>query len=338
MKTMQRRKFRWSGLAIAIVVLASVCGQGSAARADDIVRVAHESDGSIVEIVGEIVSYDRKELSVQTASRRPRQFATPLVLSTKTELSPHHKAARRHLDRGEWSEAVEELRMAIQDERRNWVRQAVFRDLAFAYRFANDLEQSAATALALYREFPRTYQLDVLPLVWDNGRLDQPLQRKAIQWLDSKRPEEQLLAASWLLSGASRSASRQRLQRLTDSWEGWIAQLATAQLWRMQMDRATTVECERWARLIARMPPELRAGPLTVLGRAWRQAGQPETAAITLMKVPILHTDERELAVASLMQVAKLVPSDEQNGVYREVVDTFPYSAEASMARRQLRP
>lgn len=302
--------------------------------AADSVRVV--SKGTIRTVTGTIVELDRKKLVLSNGDQT-RTFSTTAVVQLQTIYRPSHQKALQQRARGEWSQAIQNLNLALKFERRDWVRQRILRELAITHRNSDDIPRSAEIALALYQQFPNTNQTDALPLAWKDFSVRAAVQKQAETWLASRRPEAQLLGASWLLSGSTRRKSVNALKRLTNEAEPWLAKYATAQLWRIEMGDVRATTCARWERLIAQMPPEMRAGPLWLLGQGWQQVGDAQQASIALMKLPVLHADEPLLAVTALMQVAELgKDADQRTSAYREVVTKYPFTRQSKLARQQL--
>lgn len=313
-----------------VMWLAAMVGTSSA---KDTVRVVRGGDRRVTEIAGKVLEFDRDTLTIKVAQQKTKVIPHAAVLSVDTRLVTSHESGRQKIEQGDWDGAIKSLGLAYQREQRDWVRQQVLRDLALAHRFAGDIERSAATALALYRDYPRTNQQDALPLNWINGESGP---RRAAAWLRSDDGATQLLGASWSLSGGSRAPAITVLRRLSSESDQWIAQLATAQLWRTELATVTTVKCERWARLVNRMPPVLRAGPLFVLGTAWERVGDQNRAAVALMQVPVLHSDAKNLSVNALMKTASLAGVAEKVAAYREVIRRYPFTTQAPLAQQEL--
>jgi hypothetical protein len=303
--------------------------------AGDEVRVLRGHDDTVHVVTGTIADWDRDILTLNTGNQS-RTFPATTVLDIQTELDASHKRGRQHLERGQWPQAVDSLSLAFQRERRGWVRQRVMRDLALAYKLSGDIPHSAATALSLYREYPRTNQFDALPLSWTNTPASASIRQGATVWVEDARPESQLLGASWLLTGERRSTSIALLQRLSNESEPWVAQLATAQLWRIELATVQAEQCARWERIVGHMSPGMRAGPLFLLGQAWQRAGDDSRAAIAWMKIPVLHPDETDLAVDALLRAAGRMDVTERESAYQEIIKRYPFHPQASVAQQEL--
>ena len=323
-----------------IVCLLLCCLPASVTNAVDKVTIRRDRDDVVQELSGRILAYDREQLVLHNGDQQ-RTIPTGTIVEIETDWGPNYIRARQFARAGEWERAIESYATARHRERRVWAQQQILRDLALTHRKRGDMERAGKIALALITDHPRTCALDALPLSWTAEPAGPALTRQARVWVASGRSAAaRLLGASWLLSGPSRSQAMRVLEELSQDVEPWVAQLATAQLWRSSLVQVTATECRRWERMIERMPPTLRAGPLYMLGQAWQRQREYQRAALTFMKIPILHTDQDWLAVAALMAAADVLSQTDEKqaaaSVYREIVTRYPYSQHAEAAGRLL--
>ncbi len=312
----------------------------SAAFAVDKVTIRRDRDDVAQELSGKILDYDREQLVLQNGDHQ-RLIPTATIVGIETDWEPSHTQARQFARAGEWDRAIETYATARHQERRAWAQQQILRDLALAHKMRGDIEQAGDIALALISDYPQTFALDALPLSWTAGPQDPALTRQARVWLtNGQSAAARLLGASWLLSGRSRSQALGDLEELSRDSEPWVVQLATAQLWRTSLVRVTATECQRWEMMIDRMPLSLRAGPLYVMGQAWQRQREHQRAALTFMRIPVLHSDHDSLAVEALMAAADVLSkADEERAaasVYQEIVTRHPYSKRAETAGQRL--
>ena len=102
--------------------------------------------------------------------------------------------------------------------------------------------------------------------------------------------------------------------------------------------QATDLEaCEN---KLARLPEALQPGPCFVLGLAHARAEQAETAALWLLRVPILHGQHHQLSSEALWQAAQLLERANQpqqaRGLYQELVDDYAGLRAAALAQQRL--
>ncbi len=217
----------------AIVFLLLLGIHAATARAVEKVTVRRERDDVVQELSGSILDYDRTQLILQNGDQE-RAIPADTIVGIEADWGSDHVQARQYAKAGKWENAIEGYARARRQERRGWAQQEILRDLAFAYRAHGDVERAGDVALTLIGDFPRTRAVDALPLAWTASPPDPALARQARVWLaDQRSPPARLLGASWLLSGSTRSQALGVLQELSRESEAWLAQLATAQTWRV---------------------------------------------------------------------------------------------------------
>lgn len=209
-----------------------------------------------------------------------------------------------------------------------WKRQWMTGQIVECYRGLNQPGPAIQEFFLLCRMDPYSPYLSKIPLIWslDTSLID-PAGRAAIEqiaasWLDPVKnptghpnPTGQLLAAGILLEGSSplRAAAEEALRELvvcespmTDAPNltrvcNDLALLASAQLWRTRrLSGQNSSELDRLDNIIQKLSPELRGGPLLLLGKRRVQLGQKEAAQKAFLKASLLYPCERLAAEASL--------------------------------------
>jgi tetratricopeptide (TPR) repeat protein len=209
------------------------------------------------------------------------------------------------------------------------------------YSALNQHEQAGKLFLLILRNDPATQYFDTIPLSWQAQQPPPALELQATTWLDgASPPAARLLGASWLLPTGKRNAAIDALKQLAAGADVRVAALAKTQLWRAELVTATAADVAGWRTAIERLPGPLRAGPYLTLGRAYARLGESEEAALTLMRVPILHSDDHALAAAALVAAAdelgKLGRRNEALGLYREAAAAYEQTAAGVEAKARL--
>jgi len=121
-----------------------------------------------------------------------------------------------------------------------------------------------------------------------------------------------------------------------DAW------LARAQLWRLRVPAAdvTDNELASWETTISGLPPQLRAGPYYLLGRAALQRSEYDRAAAALMWLPTVYHENEVLtaqaaidAATALQRIGRL---SEARLLLEELTDDYGWSSAAGEARALL--
>ena len=188
---------------------------------------------------------------------------------------------------------------------------------------------------------PTTQLFDAIPLAWVATPPTADLVERSKRWIeDTDMPTARLMGASWLLATAQRQQALDVLSKLTSDADLRIAMLAETQLWRDKTVTASIDDIERWKKRIQDLDASLRAGPDFLLGKALARHGRSAEAAVALMRIPILHPEQQNLAAEALFaageQLEKMGDRGGARTVYKELVQTYRTHRLAPPAQQRL--
>jgi tetratricopeptide (TPR) repeat protein len=262
------------------------------------------------------------------------------VLEVHAEWNSPHRRGDDLFAEARFAEALEQYRQAVAQDQRAWVRRRLASQAAWCYRNLGQHEYAASAFLTLATQDSATPYFDAVPLSWTSTQPGAAFEAKLRKWLDDENPIVSLVAASWLLATADRSAATEKLRDLADVADPRVALLAQAQLWRTQQATAKSEDVARWRKALERLPEPLRAGPYYVTGQALARLGGGEEAALVLLRVPVLYPQHRELAAESLLaagrELEKLGRAEEARRLHQELVAAYGESPLAELARQAL--
>jgi len=289
---------------------------------------------------GEVLDYNGQELVLSILGGMERRFPSAGVLKIETKRTPQQEEGDRLFAQGKWQEALRAYMAAETQEPRAWVRRELMAQVVWCHHYLDQDHLAGEHFLALLASDPKTPYFDCIPLAWITREVTPALEAKAAQWLQNQNSTAQLLGASHLLGTSQRAAAIEQLRHLRFDSDPRIAALARCQLWRSQpVINASTIG--EWEKLLSSLPESLRAGPYFVLATAYSRQVQPEVAALTYLKVPVLFPKERRLAARALAEAAqesvRLGREDDARLLRRELLQKYPDSAEATEAARVLR-
>lgn len=308
---------------------------------DVVVLAAGPNRNAQTRIAGEVLDYDGAKLVMRLASGEEREFPSDQVLEVLPERSPSHQAADEALAKHDYETALALYRELKNKEIRRWFRQLLIANMVECYQNLGQLEVAGETFLLLVADNPNTPYFDRIPLAWAPTEPSPQLAQHARAWLRRDDvPAAVLLGASHLMSSNDRPAVLGRLERLELHHDPQISMLARAQSWRADVASATEDDLQQWQQVIESAPESLRAGPYSVLGQAYSQQQEPTRAALALLRVPINHPQDRELAARCLFQAAELLQRTGQNDdayqLYRELTEDYADRAWAGPAARRI--
>jgi hypothetical protein len=292
-------------------------------------------------LVGKILDYNAQELTIELASGSTTGTPSNRVLEIQTTWNAAQRQADELTAAHRYDEAIQAYRAAARDETRPWVRRKMLAAMVTCYENAGQIERTGEAFLSLMKMDESWQYLERIPAAWTTSFADRALEVQARAWLETENfPPAQLLGASWLLAGGSRSAALTALRKLSNHADPRIAHLADAQLWRASIATAKEDDLKAWEAQIGRMPAELRAGPYLLLAKALSTRNESAAAAWTYMRVPILHPERHALAAAGLegaaRELTKLNSTVEATSLYQELADHFADRAEGRQAKEAL--
>ena len=256
------------------------------------------------------------------------------IVEVQTSWPPDYLAGLESLESGDLTAAIEQLRAALNSERRNWAQRIIRADLVRACQATDNHLAAVEQFLAITNADPQTRFFHLCPLPWlpTTVALDQPAQ----VWMKSSDPVQQLIGASWSLTSTTREPAIKVLEELSRDMDANIKSLAIAQLWRSRQRNLNARQLKVWKNLIAEMPRPVRAGPWFVLAEAQARADQTDEAIINLLRIPILYPEQIGLSAAALSRAGHLLHNtgrtSEAQKVWDELRQQHPDSAWAQQA------
>lgn len=313
----------------------------------DVVTVAHGPDGrQRLRREGEVIDYTGQQVLLRLPSGRQVEIPTKDVVSVEADYAPQHRQGDLALAAGRYEEALAHYR-SVQDEQRRWVRRLLGSRVARALHGLGRNAEAGKMFLAVVRDDPATPYLDAIPLAWTAG--DKVDAATAAAWLaQDNNPAAMLLGASYSIGGEQQGGAVRALEALTRDSDERIAALAEAQLFRAKLAAASEDDLRRFAARVDQMPDSIKAGPWYVLGRGYAQQGRHVEGAEALMRVPILFTEQGNLAAESLLAAGKLMAAHAEDAedqvellrtasdLYQEVLIHYADSTAAGEAKQRL--
>ena len=323
----------WTAAAVALTLCLA-----ADLRAQDTVVIAGSTGGQRT-IAGRVVDYSGSGLQFELPSGREETYPVEQVIEVSPGRTQKHADADASFAQFRFDEASARYRVAMNEEPRRWVRRQIVARMVWCNRALNKTVEAGEAFLLLVREDPKTPYFDSIPLAWMPRQPSPALEGVARRWLDDKEPAAALLGASHLLTGSGRPRALARLRELSTSSDRRIARLAIAQTWRAE-PAPNDARLERWSKAVAEMGQSQSAGPYYVLGRARAGRGQWDRAALALLRVPILHPQQRELAAQALLDAGtcleKLDRTREAANLYRELIGDYQETRSAAEAKQRL--
>jgi len=281
------------------------------------------------------VEYKGKSLEIRIDGE-VRTVAAERVRRIEFRKHAQHVEGDKLFAAHDFAEARNRYLKARLAEPRAWVQRLLMAQTVWCDRHLGQFEGAGTRFLDLLAEDPETPYFEALPIAWLSSPLTPALEAKATAWLASNQPVPQLLGASHLVLSRHRSAAMDKLQTLRFHRDTRIAGLAKAQLWRAELATASSAQVAQWQIEAEKIPEPFRAGAYYVIGSALARHKQPEEAALTLLRVPVLYPEDRNLAARCLADAAALLKglgrTDEAAHLERELATRYAETRDATEA------
>jgi len=294
------------------------------------------------QVKGNVADFNGQGLRILLPSGQERVIPAANVTRIETRRTPAQRAARLAAKEGQYAKAASTYYRLLQSETesRSWVRREILNELVLALRADGKYFQASKVFLTLLGEEPGTPYFTAIPLVWTGGiTLTPQAESTAIEWLGSQRAAERFLGGSLLLGSKNTQQAEWVLEALKESKREPMASLAATQLLRLRIPQATEKDIQACRQTIGRLPLSLRGGPYYILGRLYAAQGKNRAAAVAAMRVPILYSDDPNLAAESLLTAGKaMIKSglvEDGQRIYSELINTYPQNTAANDAKQR---
>ncbi len=285
--------------------------------------------GRIEDISGESLILRRSHITKTQVFRVSQITELTFVRSTDFEAGLQQRQA------GNFAVALSHFDAALKHEYRPWAQNELHAAAAKTCILMGDRNAAVERIETILESDARSRHASLLPLVWDHRlRADECVSATAND-LQQGSAARQLVAASRLLGDEEQAAAAAvTLRRLSDSAAPRIAELATAQLWRvtLQTDAAgLTHQLPIWQRHLRRMPLEARGGPQYVIALGLQRLHDYDQASVAFLWLPFMSPTDEALAALSLLQAGRCLTESgrvsEAAATQLELSKRFPKSS-----------
>lgn len=329
----------------------SLCGAplllavAATALAQDRVSFIPERATSPVTLIGEVLDYTGRELSIRPLSGPLQTIPAENVQDVKTSYDPAHLQGSQQLELGNHQAARSAFSEALTREDRQWMQREILALLMQVELREQNLAGAIERFRGIVRSDPVTRHWGAAPLVWSPVAVSDDLRTEMRLWMKAERPPERLLGASLLLlDPLYGEAAERELTVLSRDANSRVSAYARAQLWRLELAGRdiSDVQLGSWRQEIERMPAPLHPGPRYLLARGYEVRGEPRTAAAEWLWIPYVTPANEPLSARALSDAADALErsglSTEAATLRAELIVRYPWSREAAQARSRPSP
>ena len=313
------------------------------AQATDEVVLQASTATSRITIKCEVLDYTGKSLVALSSTGKQTTYLAADVISVRTLQTGSHDAGIKEITAGRIAEAEALFEKAMNQESRQWVRREILALLIRCSLRKSDWTAAGTRFLRLVQSDPDTRHIDLIPLAWSRRPHDSQTRGNAILWLRDKQPMARLIGASFLVFEPKYAAEAERaLQELVQQPDERLQTLAQWQQWRRQIgaDETSENELKRWEDRIAKLPPEMRAGPYFVLAQGFASRFEFDLAAATYLRLPLGDATDHPVTIEAFLEAAHALQrcgmKAEAARLYREIVTQYGDSPLAQEAQSSL--
>lgn len=310
-------------------------------RAQDVVYTRSDK-GEEVPRKGMIVAWLGDSLTIEINGRE-RELRSRDIIRFETSWNEAYNQAEALFESRELRRALEVYQTALQSEQRDWARVIILSRMVQCSSVLEDHAFAGSCFAEIIRLDSQTRFLHLIPMSWLRSLSDAGVNENAKGWMQSREPAIRLMGASWLLGSASREEAVSALEELAQGLDANIAHLAKLQLWRSKVVTAKPSDLRRLQLQIEKMPPQIQAPAMLILSDIQSRLDMRDEALLTMMRIPILHSENLKLSAAALQKSAAMLidsgQSTQATRLYREIEREFGgtrFSREATAQLQQL--
>lgn len=197
--------------------------------------------------------------------------------------------------RGDFAVAIENSKKAIAEGKiPRWQQKILAAEIADCLASLGQTTSACRVFISLCKESPAPMLYASAPLNWTSQRGNTQLVQQSQEWIQADRaPIEQLIGASWLLNGSEAATALSVMEQLRGSKSTVISQLATTQLWRLELPNQVVERYSQWSEYRDRMLLPLQLGPTIAIADKLERAGRKEEALQEWLRILALFPKHR---------------------------------------------
>lgn len=197
--------------------------------------------------------------------------------------------------RGDFAAAIDHSKKAISEGKiPRWQQKILAAEMTDCLASLGQTSSACRVFISLCKESPAPMLYASAPLNWTSQRGNTQIVQQAQEWIQADRaPIEQLIGASWLLNGHEATKAVSVMEQLRGSKSTVLAQLATAQLWRLELPNQVAERYSKWSEYRDRMLLPLQLGPTIAIADKLERAGRKEEALQEWLRILALFPKHR---------------------------------------------
>lgn len=266
--------------------------------------------GSSITYRGEIVRYDERGVSIKWGpSQQIKEFAPDQIEKIDTKWADGFESGKTALSKGEFAQAVSQLRSAVTEEKRPWAQNLYKGFLLRALDGQGNVDGAAEVFIELAPNRSDAGIMAYAPFRWiKDAPLSEERRTAARSWLlHNDEPIVKLLAANWLID-TDPAQAKAALEKLSTDPDNRVRPIARAMLLRERLIKKPKSigkeELSDFKIEVERLPNPVRVGPQYILALVQEAIGDPIDAAFAFLYIPYVTSGPPELQADALERAA----------------------------------
>lgn len=267
----------------------------------------------VAKLKGRILEFDAQTLIYTDLGGLRHELESDRVEGVEVRWNNEEaRSAHRLFRQGKYREAVTAIDRATKSGIPQWQQRILIAELIESADAIGNPKSAGGLFINLSAASPPAMLFVAMPLCWTTREPDEKLRREAVVWLENPSEIPGLLGASWMLMGSLSEKAKQRLTQLQRSKSTSVAQLATAQLWRLTPPPETKSNLKKWFDYRDSMLQPLRIGPTEFLADRLSRVSMKDLACSEWTRIATLHGERYHRATLALKSAQQCLLSENQ--------------------------
>jgi hypothetical protein len=313
-------------------------------QALDRVEYRESRQDQVRSLYGVVVELQAKHLELKLLSGGTRRIPRGEIVSVQLlNQAPLATANQMAMD-GKFEDARRGFEAIVRANVPHWMKRYAAARRIQCLQVLHQHRLAIADFVNLAKDDPDQVPFEAMPLAWTSPLVDVLLEEQIKAWLASQNEWERLHGASLgLMHPPTSEASLKVFEAYATPGDSRtefspLEAIATAQLWRLPQNRSPQTLKLMQAQL-DRFPAEVKAGPLLVMGKLWKNSGEPKLAADAFLQLATLYPEQHELVLLGLeaaYYTLRSLDRDDATRVGEWLVARHPNAPQTDEIRKEL--
>jgi hypothetical protein len=251
-------------------------------------------------IRGVLAGFDKSRLILTpSGTEQPKTLRSDLVVGLHVEWPEGAmQTANANFRDGRYVEAIKQYESIINGpDIQQWQQKLLLLQITSAATQLENLTVAAKAFQLLHSLSVPTFAYAYMPLCWSSDRTSPNIANEVNELAAATAIETKLIVASWQVSIGETQSSRATLESIRDADDTLLSQLASCQLWRLEVpEKFVNEKLNDAIAFRDKLPMSLQAGPTATIADRIERSGSDDLAFQYWLEAAML-ADQNELPV-----------------------------------------